>query len=541
MTMFLFILLSWVVISEIPAQNNDCADISTLLENKVWKVQLPQDKQYTVEMEFRDAEWRSIFLYNGKRTETFYSYSLCEDTIKVFESGKKYIIQELTDSTLVFQYLPDTQTIGVGPVRCMTDNSQQGQWENENRLDSIWRKEDIWNKGVSPISGKLIKDWSTIAPPRWAKWDYDLERYFTSQMVYPEHLLKKNQVGYSVVMFSIDTLGLPRGINILTSIHKEFDKEIIRLIKELPHCLPCRDKNGKRVECLYTVYVPFLPQHYRDRVKADSIRKEELKHSFIEWETVSSFQDGKPWSAQNHITQHLKYDPTLLNDKQQVKGIYTVRIDSYGEVYEAKVLQSCGIQDWDNQVLGIIRKMPRWTPTINYYGKGEYRKSVWTIPIFFKRNGSLIARTTEKHLEVGVPVYYLNEQGDTIVPYGKYKFCQTDTIQDIGFVYENKQDARIVCIDNQGKELFYVFKYDNGPDYIREGLFRIMDDEGLIGFADSLGNVVIKPQFKFAFPFEDGKAKVTLTGEQKAMPDREHHEWKSNKWQYINKKGELIQ
>ena len=539
MTMFLFILLSWVVISEIPAQNNDCADISTLLENKVWKVQLPQDKQYTVEMEFRDAEWRSIFLYNGKRTETFYSYSLCEDTIKVFESGKKYIIQELTDSTLVFQYLPDTLTIGIGPVRCMTDNSQQGQWENENRLDSIWRKEDIWNKGLSFIERDI--DTTGIEAPRWAVWNNNLEDYFTARMKYPAHLLEKNQAGYSTVMFSLDTLGLPRGINILTTKHKDFDREVIRLVKELPHCLPCRDKNGKRMECLYTVYVPFLPQHYRDRVKADSIREEELKHSFVEWETVSSFQDGKPWSAQNYITQHLKYDPALLGDKQQVKGIYTVRINSYGEVYEAKVLRSCSIQDLDNQVLEIIRKMPRWTPTINYYGKGEYRKSVWTIPIFFKRNGSLIARTTEKHLEVGVPVYYLNEQGDTIVPYGKYKFCQTDTIQDIGFVYENKQDARIVCIDNQGKELFYVFKYDNGPDYIREGLFRIMDDEGLIGFADSLGNVVIKPQFKFAFPFEDGKAKVTLTGEQKAMPDREHHEWKSNKWQYINKKGELIQ
>lgn len=542
MRKLLFVLLSLSIINELPAQNNDCADMPTLLENKVWKVQLPQDKQYTMEMEFRDAGWRSVFLCNGKRTATFYSYSLCEDTIKVFESGKKYIIQELTDSTLVFQYLPDTLTIDIGPVRCMTDNSQQGQWENENRLDSIWRKEDIWNKGVSPISGKLLKDGSTIDPPRWAKWDYDLERYFTSQMIYPKHLLEKNQVGYSVVMFSIDTLGLPRGINILTSIHKEFDKEIIRLIKELPHCLPCRDKNGKRVECLYTVYVPFLPQHYRDRVKADSIREEELKHGFVEWETVSSFQDGKPRSAQNYITQHLKYDPALLlGDKQQVRGIYTIRIDSYGEVYEAKVLRSCGIQDWDNQVLEIIRKMPRWTPTINYYGKGEFRKSVWTIPIFFKRSGSLIAHTTEKRLEVGVPVCYLNEQGDTIVPYSKYKFCQTDTIRDIGFVYENKRNARIVCIDNQGKELFYVFKYDNGPDYIREGLFRIMDDKGLIGFADSLGNVVIKPQFKFAFPFEGNRAKVTLTGEQKAIPDGEHREWVSDEWQYINKKGELIQ
>lgn len=237
----------------------------------------------------------------------------------------------------------------------------------------------------------------------------------------------------------------------------------------------------------------------------------------------------------NYITLHLKYGPKLLGDKQQVRGIYTIRIDSYGEVYEAKVLRSCGIQDWDNQVLGIIRKMPRWTPTINYYGKGEYRESVWTIPVIFKRNGSLIAHTTESHLETGVPVCYLNEQGDTIVPYGKYKFCQTDTIRNIGFVYENKQDARIICIDNQGKELFYVFKYDNGPDYVREGLFRIMDENGLIGFADTLGNVVIKPQFKFATPFENGKAQTTTSG--KANDDGEHSFWASDEWNLVGHNG----
>lgn len=541
MKKLLSILFSWVVIGGLSAQNNKCTDISALLENKVWKVQLAQDKQYTMEMEFRDAGWRSAFLYNGRRTEFFYSYSLCDDTIKVFESRRNYIIQELTDSTLAFQYLPDTVTVGVGPVKCVTDNSLQGQRKNENRLDSIWRAENIWNLGTLDMSGKPIKDLPVIEPPRWAKWDCDLEKYFTSQMVYPEHLLKKNQAGYSVVMFSIDTLGLPNRINILTSKHKDFDKEVVRLAKALPHCLPCRDKNGKRMECFYTVYVPFLPQRYRDRVKADSIAEKELKQCFVEWEAVSYFQEAKPWSAQEYITQRLVYDPVLLEDKQQVRGIYTVRINSYGEVYEAKVLRSCGIQDWDNQVLNIIRNMPRWTPTINYYGKGEYRESVWTIPVFFKRYDSLIAYTPEKHLEVGVPVCYLNEQGDTIVPYGKYKFCQTDTIRNIGFVYENKQDARIVCIDNQGKELFYVFQYDNGPDYIRENLFRITNENGLIGFADSLGNVVIEPQFKFAFPFKNGKAKVTFTGEEKAVFNGEHYEWVSDKWQYVNKKGEFLQ
>ena len=538
MKKLLFILLAWVVMEGLSAQNNDGADMPALLENKVWKMQLPQDKQYAMEMEFRDAGWRSVFLYDGKRTETFYSYSLCGDTIKVFESRKNYIIQELTDSTLIFQYLPDTLTIGVGPVRCVTDNSLQGQWGNENRLDSIWRAEISWNIGVLDMSGSPVKDLSTIEPPRWAKWDYDLEKYYTSQMVYPEELLKKNQAGYSVVMFSIDTLGLPHNTYILTSRHKEFDKEVIRLTKELPHCLPCRDKDGKRMKCYYAVYVPFLPQHYRNRVKADSIAEEEQKHCFVEWEAVSSFQDGEPWSAQNYITRHLKYDPTLLGDKQQARGIYTMRINSYGEVYEAKVLRSCGIQDWDNQVLEIIRKMPRWTPTIKYYGKGEYRESVWTIPIFFKRNGNLIAHTAESHLEVGVPICYLNEQGDTIIPYGKYKFCQTDTIRHIGFVYENRQNARIVCIDNQGKELFYVYKYDNGPDYIREGLFRIMDEDGWIGFADSLGNVVIKPQFKFATSFENGKAQATTSGD--AINDGEHSFWKSDEWQLIDHKGDKM-
>lgn len=156
----------------------------------------------------------------------------------------------------------------------------------------------------------------------------------------------------------------------------------------------------------------------------DSIAEEEQKHCFVEWEAVSSFQDGKPCSAQNYIIQHLKYDPALLGDKQQVRGIYTIRINSYGEVYEAKILRSCGIQDWDNQVLDIIRKMPRWTPTINYYGKGEYRESVWTIPIFFKRSGSLIAHTTTgeekaifdgEHYEwVSDKWQYINKKGELV-------------------------------------------------------------------------------------------------------------------------------
>ena len=265
-----------------------------------------------------------------------------------------------------------------------TDNvSLRGNMEAH--LDSIWRKENIWNLGVAKITGEPIKDLSAIEAPKWAKWNYDLEEYFVSQMKYPKHLLKKNLAGYSVAMFSLDTLGLPRAINILTTTHKDFGKEVVRLIKELPHCLPYRDKN-KRTECLYTVYVPFLPQRYRDRIIADSIQEEELKHCFVEWEEQASFKDGKRWSAQNYIYQNLTYDADLLGELQKAKGVYKIHIDSYGEIKEAKTLRSCGIRQWDEQVIRIIRNMPRWTPTIHHYGKGEYKDAICAIPIIFKNH-----------------------------------------------------------------------------------------------------------------------------------------------------------
>lgn len=51
------------LVSPLLAQDKSSVDMSALLENKIWKVQLPQDKQYAIEMEFRSAEWKQSFLY----------------------------------------------------------------------------------------------------------------------------------------------------------------------------------------------------------------------------------------------------------------------------------------------------------------------------------------------------------------------------------------------------------------------------------------------------------------------------------------------
>ena len=371
---------------QLEAQGRTVNDTILMLENKIWRAELPSEKSYTQEMEFREGGWWTNLKYNGEKTVISDSYRISEDTIKTY-GCKQYLILELNDSTLVIRYLPKELVIGNGPVKYInTINSPAKMLANEQRLDSIWRKEDIWNKGVADISGKPIKDLSTIEPPRWAKWDYDLTKYYVSQMKYPEELLKKNVAGYSVAMFTIDTLGVPGIVNILTTNYKEFDQEVIRLTKELPHCLPCRDQNGKRMKCFYTVYVPFLPQHYRDRVKKDSISEEALKHCLVQWETQSYFQKDNSQSPVDYIEKRISYNPLLLGSKKETEGRYGIQLDSYGEVTKAHTISSCGISEWDNQVLQIIQTMPHWTPAVNHQGKGHYRDAVWAITFTF-RNG----------------------------------------------------------------------------------------------------------------------------------------------------------
>ena len=86
---------------------------------------------------------------------------------------------------------------------------------------------------------------------------------------------------------------------------------------------------------------------------------------------------------------------------------------------------------------------------------------------------------------------------------------------------------------------YKIYKIDNGEDYIQDGMRRIVDRQGRIGYVNEKGAIIIKPQFAFGFPFKDGRAKVTNRGEKKVVPNSkgEYHYWESDKWFYIDKRG----
>lgn len=135
---------------------------------------------------------------------------------------------------------------------------------------------------------------------------------------------------------------------------------------------------------------------------------------------------------------------------------------------------------------------------------------------------------------------YVNQDGQTVVPYNRYLLCYTDTIRTIGFVF--KPNVGCVAINNKGKELFNVFTVDNGNDYPKDGLFRILDKSGTkMGVANMKGQVIVKPKYDAIFPYYEGLAAVAVGCKTVRPQDDPEHEYVvGGKWGFIDKQGNEV-
>jgi hypothetical protein len=132
---------------------------------------------------------------------------------------------------------------------------------------------------------------------------------------------------------------------------------------------------------------------------------------------------------------------------------------------------------------------------------------------------------------------YVSAAGDTVIPFGRYAMAATERFDKVALVLQPGGDW--VGIDRQERVLFRPFLFDNGPDYPAEGVLRIVNAAGLIGYADTTtGRVVLPPQYEAAFPFEHGRARVGRRCGR--VRDGEHWYWQCAAWQYIDHEGRPV-
>ena len=153
----------------------------------------------------------------------------------------------------------------------------------------------------------------------------------------------------------------------------------------------------------------------------------------------------------------------------------------------------------------------------------------------------LSAITNEEYLQYGSSVAYVNEKGDTIIPFGKYYYFGTDTFVHFANVMLHPNDStsfRQVGINRNQKILFDLVIFDNGPEPFREGLIRIFRN-GKMGYANEYGKIVIPCIYDYAKWFHDGEAEVTFDAVEFRDMD-EHLRVESDEWFLIDMNGNKI-
>ncbi len=203
------------------------------------------------------------------------------------------------------------------------------------------------------------------------------------------------------------------------------------------------------------------------------------RHSYITHETPPQFPGGDN-AMINYIYDNLRYPQEAYDENIQGRVVLQFLVDKTGSVDSIKVVKSKD-PHLDAEAVRIVKSFPKFTPG--------------------KSNSILINQW------IALPVM----------------FKKTD--------YDDRINTK-----------YPAFQYDNGDDYVRDGLYRIVNGRGKIGYADETGNTVITPRFSFGFPFENGKAKVTDSGHEKEVEGSrgEYHCWESDDWYYIDKHGRKL-
>jgi hypothetical protein len=105
------------------------------------------------------------------------------------------------------------------------------------------------------------------------------------------------------------------------------------------------------------------------------------------------------------------------------------------------------------------------------------------------------------------------------------------------YAKNGKDGERCVFYVSKSGKIVRTFFFDNGADHFEEGLARTISKKKF-GFINSELEVIIEPKFDFAYPFENGKARVCNGCTKKQ--EGEHYQMVGGEWGVIDKSGKLI-
>lgn len=163
-------------------------------------------------------------------------------------------------------------------------------------------------------------------------------------------------------------------------------------------------------------------------------------------------------------------------------------------------------------------------------------------PLFFYAQQD---RKVFYHVENDSMISYVDQNNQYIIkPFlaPDYKIDREIDKKEIdgNYFFITPRGKKEYAVDKNGEFLFYPYYYDNGPDDLQEGLFRITDKNNKVGFANAKGEIIIKPKYDFASSFTMGFTSYCNGCYFDRSKDSEHPPLVNISMHYIDIKGNPI-
>ncbi len=213
--------------------------------------------------------------------------------------------------------------------------------------------------------------------PQFPGGEAALMKYLDSHVQTPQ--TQERIEGRVVLQFVVQSDGSIGEIKVVRSLHPDYDKEAVRVVKSLPKFTPGR-QNGQAVAVWYTLPVTF------------KLKENDGRHSYMNLPMFGTHRDTTIYRSVEQMPQFpggeaalMKYIKAHLQTPQTqeiIVGnvILQFVVQSDGSIGEVKVVRSLH-PDYDKEAVRVIKSLPKFTPG----RQNGQAVAVWyTLPVTFR-------------------------------------------------------------------------------------------------------------------------------------------------------------
>jgi TonB family protein len=201
-------------------------------------------------------------------------------------------------------------------------------------------------------------------PPEFVGGNIALKKYLKNALKYPPVAQRANIEGRVFLRFVVWKDGSIGNIEILKGIGFGCDEEAVRVITTMPKWR-CGRQSGNPINVIYRLPIHFSSKenHHLKPPSKTQVLKQEDTEIFEIVEQQPEFVGGMG-ELNRYLSKNIKYPQAAQRANVSGKLMISFVVRQDGRITDVELIKGTGLS-WDEEVVRVIKAMPRWKPGKN--------------------------------------------------------------------------------------------------------------------------------------------------------------------------------